>query len=278
MKTPIKTIVTFLACILIGAVGCESTQLPSDPVPEHDTFQIESSSVGETRVICVWTPPGYAASNVSYPVLYMPDGGIKEDFPHIANTLAELIASGSIPPMILVGIENTDRRRDLTGPSEIKADEKIAPLTDGAAKFRQFIADELFLEVDRRYRTTRQRSIIGESAAGLFVVETLFLRPEMFDCYIAMDPAIYWNNKYLVRTAAEHLAKFPKSSIRFWYAGSKAADIQPHTRELQSILQAGSPASLVWNYSDQPDEKHNTIFRATKEMAIKWTFAPNLSE
>ncbi len=278
MKIQITTIVTLLACVLACAVGCKSPQLPSDPVPEHDTFQIESTSVGETRVICVWTPPGYAASNVSYPVLYMPDGGIKEDFPHIANTLAELIASGSIPPTILVGVENTQRRRDLTGPSEIKADEKIAPLTDGATKFRQFIGDELFSEVDRRYRTTRQRSIIGESAAGLFVVETLLLRPEMFDCYIAMDPAIYWNNKYLVRTATEHLAKFPESRIRFWYAGSNAADIQPHTRELQSILQTEAPDSLLWTYSDQPDEKHGTIFRATKDMAIKWTFAPNMVE
>ncbi|MEM7561320.1 MAG: alpha/beta hydrolase, partial [Planctomycetota bacterium] len=66
------------------------------------------------------------------PVLYMPDGGIKEDFPHIANTLAKLIAENTIPPMILVGIENTERRRDLTGPSEVAAEETIAPLTDGA--------------------------------------------------------------------------------------------------------------------------------------------------
>lgn len=274
MKIQFEAIV-LLVCIVTCDFGCSSPQLPSDPIPEHDTFQIESSVVGETRVICVWTPPGYASGNDSFPVLYMPDGGINEDFPHIANTVAELIATGSIPPMILVGIENTERRRDLTGPSENKADEKIAPLTDGASKFRQFISDELFPEVDRRYRTTSQRSIIGESAAGLFVVETLLLRPEMFDCYIAMDPALYWNNRYLLRTASEHLAKLPESKIRFWYAGSKAADIQPHTRELQAILNAESPDSLVWTYSDQPVEEHVTIFRSTKAAALEWTFGQN---
>ena len=135
-----------LFCVLVTAfVGCVNSQAKRDPIPKHDTFEIESTSLGETRVICVWTPSEYGDKvNVSYPVLYMPDGGIKEDFPHIANTVAKLIAEKSIPPTILVGIENTERRRDLTGPSEVASDEKIAPLSDGSSKFRQFIADELF--------------------------------------------------------------------------------------------------------------------------------------
>ena len=273
-----NTRITILFMLVIGFVGCTRTHHPSDPIPSHDTFSIESASVGETRVICVWTPPGYGDNSDCYPVIYMPDGGIKEDFPHIANTLAKLVAENSIPPMLLVGIENTERRRDLTGPSENAAEEKIAPLTDGSTKFRQFINDELFPEINKRYRTTSQRSIIGESAAGLFVVETLLLRPRMFDAYIAMDPAIYWNNKYLVRTAAEHLAELPDSEIRFWYAGSDAGDIQPHTRELETILDHSAPESLKWMYSDQPNEQHNTIFRATKEAAIKWTLGTKTGE
>ena len=264
--------------LVVACVGCNKPQRAPDPIPDHDSFTIESSSVGETRVICVWTPPGYNASGEAFPVLYMPDGGIDEDFPHIANTLAELVAEQSIPPMILVGIENTERRRDLTGPSDVPTDEKIAPVTDGSSRFRQFIADELFVEIDRRYRTTDQRSIMGESAAGLFVVETLLLKPEMFDSYIAMDPAIYWNNKYLVRTAPAHLAKFPETKIRFWFASSDAGDIQPYARELKEILEDNALDSLDWAYSDQPSEKHNTIFRATKEAAIKWTFRLDASQ
>lgn len=260
-----------LFCLLVSAfTGCKPKP-PADPIPRHDTFKIDSAAVGETRVICVWTPPDYSDSEDSFPVLYMPDGGIKEDFPHIANTLEKLVAEGSIPPIILVGIENTDRRRDLTGPSAVASDAKIAPLSDGSSKFRQFIADELFAEIDRRYRTTDKRSIIGESAAGLFVVETLLLQPELFQAYIAMDPALHWNDRYLVRTAAEQLAKLPNSEMRFWFAGSDAADIQPHTRELETVLKTQAPGTLKWKYSDQPDQKHSTIFRATKEAAIGWT-------
>jgi uncharacterized protein len=261
-----------LLCLLFAIfAGCNNPELPIDPIPQHDTFKLQSSSLGETRVICVWTPPEYNDTENSYPVLYMPDGGIKEDFPHIANTMAELVATGSIPPTILVGIENTERRRDLTGPSDIASDEKVAPLSDGSSKFRQFINDELIPEINQRYRTTNRRSIVGESAAGLFVVETMLLQPKMFDSYIAIDPALYWNDRYLIRTAVEHFAKFPPTKIRFWFAGSNAGDIQPHTRELQSILKTNAPGTLDWTYLDEPGEKHSTIFRATKEAAIKWT-------
>ena len=111
----------------------------ADSIPVHDNFTLASTVLNETRTITVWTPPGYSENNASYPVLYMLDGGIKEDFPHIANTLAKLIASESIPPMILVGIENTQRRRDLTGPTEVKKDNKIAPVVGGSEAFRSFI-------------------------------------------------------------------------------------------------------------------------------------------
>ncbi|MBK8673159.1 MAG: alpha/beta hydrolase, partial [Bacteroidetes bacterium] len=163
--------------------------------------------VGETRNINVWTPPEYKTNTAPLPVMYMADGGIiEEDFPHVANTLAKLIKAKSIPPMILVGIANTQRRRDLTGPTEIEEDKAIAPIVGGSEKFRAFIKEELFPEINKRYRTTNEKSIIGESLSGLFVVETFFLEPDMFDNYIAVDPSLWWNNHYLVRTAKDHLA------------------------------------------------------------------------
>ena len=251
-----------------------ATVFSQDPVPEHQSFKLESKEVNEVRTICVWTPKDYKTSSRKYPVLYMPDGGIKEDFPHIANTIAKLIDQKNIPEFILVGIENTERRRDLTGPSSVKSDQKIAPTTDGASRFRAFISNELIPEIERRFRTSKNRGIIGESAAGLFVVETLLLKPKMFDFYIAMDPAIYWNDSYLVRTAKDHLKKFPRDNKRFWFAGSNATDISSNTRRLAEILKTSAPKSLVWTYSDQPKEKHSTIFRATKEAALKWATNP----
>lgn len=108
----------FILLLAIIVLSCKSTPQYNDPVPEHDNFNIASIIVNETRVINVWTPPNYKTSTDSLPVLYMPDGGVvQEDFPHIANTVAKLVKNKSIAPIILVGIENTERGRDLTGLS-----------------------------------------------------------------------------------------------------------------------------------------------------------------
>lgn len=266
-----KKIYTLLVSFLL--LACQNNAQPQDPVPTHDTFTVESKTLGETRTINIWTPSDYKTGSDSLTVLYMPDGGVKEDFPHIANTLAELIESKRIKPVILVGIENTVRRRDLSGPTEVEEDKKIAPVIGGAGKFRQFIHDELFPEVEKRYRTKTEKGIIGESLAGLFIVETLFTRPELFDFYIAMDPSLWWNNQHLVKNTKNNLAQFPASPKQFWFAGSGAKDITKHTKELARILTAENPKSLTWTYSNEPKEKHHTIYRATKEKALIWALS-----
>lgn len=263
----------FNVLLSILFLGCANTLLKKDPIPVHDEFKIESIQVGETRNINVWTPPEYKTNTAPLPVMYMADGGIiEEDFPHVANTLAKLIKAKSIPPMILVGIANTQRRRDLTGPTEIEEDKAIAPIVGGSEKFRAFIKEELFPEINKRYRTTNEKSIIGESLSGLFVVETFFLEPDMFDNYIAFDPSLWWNNHYLVRTAKDHLANFSKREKRIWFAGSSAEDNSIYTNDLAELFKSGNYPNIKWTYSPEPKEQHNTIFRATKEKAIIWTF------
>lgn len=248
-----------------------NTTQAQDSIPVHDSFTIASKQVGETRTINVWIPAGYLNKKQSLPVMYMADGGIKEDFPHVANTFTKLITAKNIPPMILVGIENTQRRRDLTGFTEDAEDKKIAPVVGGSQKFRDFIRQELFPEITKRYNTTKKRGILGESLSGLFVMETFMLQPEMFDDYIAFDPSLWWNNHDLVNTAKQHLKELTSSKKRLWFAGSGTKGIAEHTRTLALILKDGQYKNLKWNYADEPNEKHDTIFRATKEKALEWT-------
>lgn len=269
-----KLVTLFLLLVLI--LSCNNAPQYNDPIPPHDDFKIESKLLEETRVINVWTPPNYKTSNEALPVMYMPDGGVvQEDFPHIANTIAKLVESKEIAPMILVGIENIDRRKDLSGVSEVKEDEEYCPLTDGAKDFRAFIVDELMPEINKRYKTTDEKGIIGESLAGLFVIETFFVDPNIFDFYIAMDPSLWWNNHYLERNAKSFLENEPTKPTRLWFAGSDAKDISTHTNNLAKTLEKSASGNLIWNYSDEPKEQHNTIFRATKEKALIWTLNVN---
>ena len=153
----------------------------------------------------------------------------------------------------------------------IDDDLKYIPNPGGSNNFRSFIKNELFSEINNKYRTNDKKAIIGESAAGIFVIETFLLDSEMFDYYIAMDPALWYNEQYLVKNFDSLVKKDYKQKKKFWFAGSDATDISLHTRELNSKLE-NSNIGLIWKYSDEPEEQHNTIFRATKEKALIWTF------
>ncbi|WP_158844543.1 alpha/beta hydrolase [Algibacter sp. L1A34] len=261
----------YLLFMLPIFIGCNKDPKFNDPIPDHDSFTLVSQHLNETRVINVWIPKELKTNNTALPVIYMPDGGIEEDFPHIANTIAALVENKSIPPIILVGIENTDRRRDLSGASQEKEDAKYCPLTDGAKNFRAFITSELFPEINKRYQTTNKKGIIGESLAGLFIMETFLLNPEIFDFYIAMDPSLWWNNHSLEKNTPNYLKNFTSKKTKLWFAGSGAEDVSVFTNNIEKYLLSNAPENVIWKYCNEPNEKHSTIFRATKEKALVWT-------
>lgn len=262
----------FVILSLTIFISCKTTVIDNDPIPRHETFTLKSSKLSEDRVINIWTPTNYAGNSEKFPVLYMLDGGLKEDFPHLAQTVSDLIDSKKIPPMILVGIENTERRRDLTGTTLVAKDKEIAPIVGKSEDFRNFIKQELIPEIDKKYRTAKTRSIIGESLAGLFVGETFLTEPDLFDNYIIFDPSFWWNDHYLIKNSKNYLSKFPTTKKKFWFAGSEAEDIKIYTAELSENLKNAKISNLKWNYSPEPKEEHSTIFRATKEKALIWTF------
>jgi uncharacterized protein len=245
------------------------------PLVIGDTFTIDSKIMGETRRINVYAPAGYAESpDVRLPVLYMPDGGIAEDFLHVAGLVQVSTGNGTMRPFLLVGIENTQRRRDMTGPTENAEDKKIAPKVGGSEAFRLFIRDELMPQVKKRYRTTEETAIVGESLAGLFVVETFLLEPEMFDTYIAFDPSLWWNDRKLVAGAAERLRSRPKLEARLYVASSDQKEIAELSQRFAELLGKNAPPGVRWHYEKMPDEQHSTIYHPAALRAFRELFKP----
>lgn len=244
------------------------------PLVIGETLTIKSQAVGETRRINVYLPAGYAqAPKERWPVLYMPDGGLAEDFLHVAGLLQVSAANLTMRPFILVGIENTERRRDLTGPTEQASDRKIAPRVGGSAAFRQFIREELMPAVQARYRTTQERAIIGESLAGLFVVETWVLEPALFDTYIALDPSLWWNKEGLIATAAQTLKTRPASvkPALFVASSSEPTILEPARRFAELLTQA---KAAHWKLLPLPDETHMTVYHPAALIAVRQLFKP----
>jgi predicted alpha/beta superfamily hydrolase len=247
----------------------------ASPLVIGETFTIDSKILSETRRINVYLPPAYSESpNTHLPVLYMPDGGMAEDFLHVAGLLQVSIGNGTMRPFLLVGIENTERRRDLTGPTENPEDKKIAPRVGGSEAFRSFLRQELMPQVKARYRTTNETAIVGESLAGLFVVETFLLEPDLFDTYIAFDPSLWWNDQKLVNDAAERLRARPKLEKTLYFASSDEKEIAEIAQRFATILAKNAPPGLHWHYEAMPEEKHSTIFHPAALKAFRAVFKP----
>jgi hypothetical protein len=242
------------------------------PLVIGETFTINSKALNETRRINVYAPPGYNESpEMRLPVLYMPDGGIAEDFLHVAGLVQVSVGNGTMRPFLLVGIENTERRRDMTSPTQNEDDKKIAPRVGGSEAFRRFIRNELMPQVKRRYRTTDETAIMGESLAGLFVVETFLLEPDMFNTYIAFDPSLWWNSQKLVSEAGERLRARPKLAKTLCLASSNE-DIAEATQRFVDILGKNAPSGVRWYYERMPDEKHSTIYHPAALKAFRTVF------
>lgn len=243
------------------AVFAGSAVAAAPPMPAHASFTIDSVRLGEVRHINVYTPPGYdVAKDVRYPVLYMPDGGMQEDFPHVVTDVDTAIRAGEMRPMIVVGIENTERRRDMTGPTEVDSDRKIAVHVGGSAAFRAFIANELMPQIRQCYRTNGKNAIVGESLAGLFVIETFLLQPKLFDTYIALSPSLWWNNMALAHSAAARLKAWPGLTGTLYFATASDDDMGDASEVLQAALRANASHRLTWFYQPWPTLHHSDIY------------------
>jgi predicted alpha/beta superfamily hydrolase len=234
-----------------------------------ETWTIASTQLAETRRINVYVPAGLPAGT-ALPVMVMPDGGMLEDFLHLAGLLQVGAGNGTTRPFLLVGIENTERRRDLTGPTDNPKDRSIAPRVGGSQAYRNFIRAELLPEVARRYRITAERAIVGESLAGLFVLETFALEPDLFDTYIAIDPSLWWNRGQLARRLAAGAPAGPRDKS-VYIAASR--DGKPDV-DVGVLAGAFERAGTGFTYQAWPGESHATVYHPAALTAFRTVLRP----
>jgi hypothetical protein len=221
--------------------------------------------MGANRRIVVRLPGGYGAEpQRRYDVVYVIDGGPEQDFPHLAGLAQSADVNGTFEPLIVVGIETVRRREEITppvaNPAPYVAELGVAP--GGSARFRRFIAEEVKPLVERRFRTSGNDAVIGESLAGLFVVETLFEAPALFDDFIAVSPSLWWDDMKFGREAATRLRRLPPGRRRLYLTlADEGFRHEQGVDQLVAALRAAAPADLQWLYVPQGDsETHASIY------------------
>ncbi len=271
----ILRIIAVLIAILTGSNLLAQDPTTGQPLEVAKSYPLASAVLGQTRVVNIYLPPSYAASTKPYPALILLDGGIKEDFLHILG-LASLAADyRHIREFVLIGIEGIDRRHDFTAPSRLETDRAAIPTSGGSAKFREFLEKELLPFANKQVRLTDETVLIGESAAGLFVVETFLRQPELFKGYIAISPSLWWDGQSLAKEAQTLLQKQPYPANRriFLTIGSEGSTMLEGVQMLAKALENHGAKDLKWTYAPMHHEEHGTIFHPAALAAIRVLFA-----
>lgn len=248
-------------------------------------IQLKSEILNEAREIWVSLPSNYydtVYAPANYPVMYLLDPDLFfESMVAVRNALTGSHYS-YLPEMIIIGIVNTDRSRDLT-PSKsfiIHSGQKIHESSGGANEFTQFITNELIPYIDSAYRTNGYKLLNGHSFGGLYAMNLLIEHPKTFNAYIIHDPSLWWDNKIVYKKALENWANLNLSDITLFMAKANndttEEDRLEHSKTIdlfyKNILQKQSENGLRYVFKFFEEEDHGTIFLPATYCAMKFIY------
>jgi predicted alpha/beta superfamily hydrolase len=264
---------------MIQTVGAQPIKASASikPFTLGITDQVHSAILNEDRALNIYFPKGYNPhSDTLYPVIYLLDGGADEDFIHIVGLVQFLTGIvDTMPPCIVVGIANTDRKRDMTFPTTVEKDKKAYPTTGGSEKFISFIEKELQPYIEKKYRAGQYKVLVGQSLGGLLATEVLLKKPWLFSAYLIVSPSLWWDNESLLALAPKLLSRQSDDQRHVFIAvGSKEEDqMVTDAKKLADILRASGQSHLKVDYVPMPAENHLTILHNAAYKGFEVLFA-----
>ena len=281
----------FLIIILLAAASALSLKKRVRSIGRPDS--LFSATLNENRKLWVCLPRlDEDHPEKRYPVVYLLDA--QEQFASFTTKIQEvneLDGSRKFPDMIVIGIPNSNRSRDLTPTSSpFNAEgKKVSEFkrSGGGENFITFIEKELIPYIESKYPVTSNRTLIGHSLGGLFTINVLLNHTEVFTSYVASDPSIWWDDQLIIKQTRTALKKkrFDGRSLFISIANTVAPGVgldqlrtvdTSKTNHVRSILQMADlleshpDNGLNFSYKYYPTDDHNSVPAATWEDALRF--------
>lgn len=198
------------AALFVAVNACVAgnvSKVPDHPVQISNSSQWDMTSTSSDRVFRIFVAWPVATSKPpegGYPVIYVLDGNSM--FATVVEQSRREALVGELKPAIIVGIGyptrdpaviERERIHDLSPPVD---PETLPPMlagakTGGAPNLELFIAHELEPKIGALWPVDHNdRTLIGHSLGGLFVLRMLFRHPDAFRTYVSISPSIWWND------------------------------------------------------------------------------------
>lgn len=274
-----------IAVALAWLAACAVAQAEPYVVPNSQVLELRSKQTGADYEIFVALPSDYARSRRSYPVVYMLDADYS--FALVRNVVQHFVEREDLPPMILVAIAypgaatdreiyKKNRTRDYTPVHAPRGGygTEYQKVSGGGPKFRSFIASELVPLIDRRFRTSNDRTIIGHSYGGLFATYVLLTEPALFKRYVVVSPSIWYANRIALtmeQTAADSGIR-PDARVFFAVGALESSVMSDDLTELYRRLRSRNNARLDMTLRMFEGERHNSVFPAAVTRGLLTVF------
>ena len=281
----------------INGVKAQTPQTQPNQIVIGSKNIIHSKILNEQREVWVYVPNSASDTNYSkqiYPIVYLLDGDIH--FSSVVGMIQQLSSTYVCPEMIVVGIPNTDRTRDLTPTHmdswqflNVPLDSNLCITSGGGEKFISFIERELMPYIDSLYPTAPYRILIGHSFGGLTVMNTLIHHTNLFKAYVAIDPAMSWDNQRLLQEVKKALANTNYSGFSLFLGIANTMNVgmdtikvkndttksTEHIRsvfELRNYLNNNNQNQLNYAYKYYSNDDHNSVPLNAEYDALRFIF------
>lgn len=263
-----------------------------------EIVSVESSILNEKRDIWVYVPPSAKATIYAkrqFPVVYLLDGDAH--FSSVVGMIQQLstVNGNTISPeMIVVGIPNTDRTRDLT-PTHVDSDPmfkdtSFLKTSGGGEKFIAFIEKELIPYIESKYPVAPYRMLIGHSFGGLTVMQSFVHHTGLFNSYVCIDPSMWWDNGALLAETKKALSekRFKGKTLYLGIANTMdpgmnlktvQKDKSQDSRHIRSILklkgyfESNTKNGLKFQGKYYGDDDHGSVPLITEYDALHFIFS-----
>lgn len=222
---------------------------------------VYSEALKENRAISISMPKSYHKTKKTYPVLYVLDG--EWIYGYAKNSVRFLSGEvvGRIPEMIVVGIPNTDRYKDMGVRFNQKGD---------YLNFIKFIESELKPLINDKYRTNKFDIIYGWSSGGAIAGYFLGEKPQVFDAYIESGSGIGNNG------AKFFTEKLPNNTYNKQYLYASTEGIGPRIPALKrysDLVEKIKPKNLKWKFEILDGLNHGEVLSEGLNKGLKFIFA-----
>lgn len=275
--------------VVILVTGCDKKEENPD-IAIGKKYTIHSQVMDEDRSLWIYVPEmNENDTTTKFPVLYLLDGDSHfYSVVGLVHQLSSVNGNDICPKMIVVGIPNTNRSRDLT-PTHVTssgADSSFYKSTGGGEKFTEFIKTEVIPYVEKNHPTSDSRVLVGHSLGGLMVINTMIRHKDLFDKYIAIDPSLWWDDRKALEEYEGALKSIDLEGKGLFIAVANTIamdtthallDTLDETYHFRSIMQftktlRKNNSRLDWNFKYYGDEGHSSVPLIAEYDALHYLF------